>query len=111
MHTLPSEARKKKAGLGGDKLTVQLPVGASGEIVKDAQSPILPISPKLYPKGAQIKEPGKAQTALQQPPPPVQSKTKQQHSHIRIPSIHTPSEGEMTALDLGDAALEDKKEE
>ncbi|KAI9310226.1 6-phosphofructo-2-kinase-domain-containing protein [Dichotomocladium elegans] len=77
----------KKASFKGNKpvdgLSVKLPVGASGEIVKDAMSPILPISPKLFPRNI----------------------GKQTATGLSGASTPTANEGEMVALDLGDSAL------
>ncbi|KAI9271828.1 6-phosphofructo-2-kinase-domain-containing protein [Phascolomyces articulosus] len=85
----------------GEKLSLKLPAGASGEIVKDALSPILPISPKLHPRGVAIKDGGKpgglggTTTTIRKPPPPT-------NPHA-APS--KTEETEMAALDLGDAAV------
>lgn len=73
-----------KSGGGEGSLSLKLPAGASGEIVKDAMSPILPISPKLYPRGG---------AAIKDPKPPQRSTAPPKH------------ETDMAALDLGDAAL------
>ncbi|KAJ8661887.1 hypothetical protein O0I10_002218 [Lichtheimia ornata] len=79
-----------KANATGDNLSIKLPVGASGEIVKDAMSPILPISPKLYPRGVSIKDTNN------------KSSTLATANNNNAPA----TDGEMAALDLGDAAIE-----
>lgn len=81
---------------------MKLPAGASGEIVKDAMSPILPISPRLYPGGgATVKEPGKPN--LQRA-----ATTSQALKGAAAAAAASSSDNEMTALDLGDAALKEK---
>lgn len=82
-----------KANATGDNLSIKLPVGASGEIVKDAMSPILPISPKLYPRGVSIKDTNKSSSA---------TTTLATSNNNNAPA----NDGEMAALDLGDAAIE-----
>ncbi|KAI9494975.1 6-phosphofructo-2-kinase-domain-containing protein [Zychaea mexicana] len=101
VHPTPSAAQST-AGKANDGLTLKLPVGASGEIVKDAMSPILPISPKLHPRNAAVKDGGRPGTIIKKPPPP----TNPNAAPIQPPKTE---ETEMAALDLGDAAVTDQK--
>jgi 6-phosphofructo-2-kinase/fructose-2,6-biphosphatase 2 len=44
---------KKSTSIRKIKMSCKIPaVGASGEIVRDPMSPIIPISPQLFPKGS-----------------------------------------------------------
>ena len=102
----PTPSTSQTALNKGEKLSLKLPAGASGEIVKEALSPILPISPKLHPRGVAVKDSGKPgvgagnTTTIRKPPPPTNPNA--------APSKST-EETDMSTLDLGDAAVSDNQ--
>ncbi|KAF7732894.1 Fructose-2,6-bisphosphatase [Apophysomyces ossiformis] len=85
--------RAAQASFGGERPSVTLPKGASGEIVKDPMSPIITMSPQLFPRG----------------PNEGRDPRSSLGSSPIVAAGNNGAETDMVDLDLGDAALADNE--